>query len=238
MRKQFLVFSVTVLLAAVSAQASVVSYTVALAPNPQPTNVNTTLSLPQFDPSLGTLTGVQITVNGSLAARAEYENTNSNHGLSASEVPMQLNLTQNLTVGLGAQTLLAMTHTTAQDDYSPGFGAWLQNIDIPYPGGLTAYDGTTDYAGTSGFATSLWNTPGSATYSPATIGTFVGAGTFQVSVDATAFVDLITYGGNNSARTTSLAGTSVTVAYQYTPEPATMSLLVLGGLAMLRRKQN
>lgn len=216
-----------------TAQAAVISYSQSLVPNPSTTDIHEVLSLPQFNPSYGTLTGVQITVNGSLSANAKYENKNTSSGLS-SGLRMRLNLVQDLAVTMGAQSLLTMQKETALDYYSSGLAMWFQNITS---GALTTFDGTVDYAGTSGFTTALWDIPASNTYTPGSIAGYTGTGTFAVNVDATAFVTMSTFGGNVASGTDSFAGTTVTVEYTYDiPEPTGLAMLALAGLALIRRR--
>jgi hypothetical protein len=216
---------------AVSARADFISYTEALVPNPQMTNIHTTLDLPLFNPSLGTLTGVQMTVNGSLAVSLGYENTGTS-ALAASPTRMRFDQHLDLVVALGADTLLSMSKSTNHDYYYAALDEWFQNIAGP---ALTAYDGTQDYAGTSGFTTPLWNITDSASYTPPAIGGYIGAGTFSVNVDATAPFTIIAYGGNNAIKVESLAGTAVTVQYTYAPvpEPSTLALLATGAMGLL-----
>lgn len=114
---------------------------------------------------------------------------------------------------------------------------------------LTAYDGVTDYAGTSGwnFGAITATAAGSQSYSlPADLSFFstLGLGTFAMNVNTIA-----TSGGSGAGNLATLINTTggaiATIVYTYNlvptttvPNPATLALLGLGLMAMvgLRRK--
>ena len=66
---------------------------------------------------------------------------------------------------------------------------------------------------------------------------FIGTSTFDLVVDATQRSDFGGVGGIEWAVTPVTANGSVTVVYNYVPEPATMSLLAVGGVAALIRRR-
>ena len=65
---------------------------------------------------------------------------------------------------------------------------------------------------------------------------YIGTSTYDVDLDATQWSDFGGVSGIEWAVTPVTADGEVTVIYNYIPEPATMSLLSIGGLALLRRK--
>jgi hypothetical protein len=118
-------------------------------------------------------------------------------------------------------------------------------ITIPSQEGTTSVaadnDGAPDYIGTDAFAVTsgtghdedsdtLTNT---ALFTP-----YVGTGNFQVDLSSAVFTSVETTGVSGVSRSTNGTTTgSIKVTYEYIPEPATMALLSLGGLAMLRRRR-
>jgi hypothetical protein len=104
-------------------------------------------------------------------------------------------------------------------------------------------DGTPDYIGSDSFAVggssdqgqtskTLTNT---ALFSP-----YLGAGHFHVNLSALVFTKITTIGASGESRASNgQASGTVKVTYEWSevPEPATMALLSLGGLAMLRRRR-
>lgn len=66
---------------------------------------------------------------------------------------------------------------------------------------------------------------------------YIGTSTFDILLDATQWSDFGAIGGIEYAVTPVSADGEVTVVYNYVPEPATMGLLSLGGLALLRRRR-
>ena len=67
---------------------------------------------------------------------------------------------------------------------------------------------------------------------------YIGLSTFDIDLDATQWSDFGGVSGIEWAVTPVTADGEVTVIYNYVPEPATMGLLSLGGLALLRRRRN
>ena len=66
---------------------------------------------------------------------------------------------------------------------------------------------------------------------------YIGTGTFDVDADVIQWSDFGGVSGIEWAVTPVTANGNVTVVYNYVPEPATMSLLAIGGLAVLRRRR-
>ena len=66
---------------------------------------------------------------------------------------------------------------------------------------------------------------------------YIGTGTYDILADINQYQDFGGVSGIEWAVTPVFSTGYVLVRYTYTPEPATMSLLALGGLALLRRKR-
>ena len=66
---------------------------------------------------------------------------------------------------------------------------------------------------------------------------YIGTGTYEIDLDATQWSDFGGVSGIEWAVTPVTADGEVTVIYNYIPEPASMGLLSLGGLALLRRRR-
>lgn len=162
------------------------------------TNFSAPLSLAQFDPSLGTLTQVDVTVDGTLTSRISAENTSE-----SSPAPIA-------SVVSGALALTA-----------PGginLSAPLNNPGATFNAGT--YDGATDYAGTSGHDFGAQTAAVSKSLSLTSAGgddlsMFVGTGTLPASFGAQA-TSTASGGGNLMVLTSSTATATVTLTYHYT----------------------
>ena len=120
---------------------------------------------------------------------------------------------------------LVAIHTDAFDlDGNVGDGAG--DYDPSPPDGME-YDGGTENDSDDGFI-------GAAFF-----GAYKGTGTFVIDAAVDQWSDFGGVSGIEYAVSPSTADGTVTVIYSWheIPEPATMSLLALGGLAMLRRKR-
>jgi len=171
---------------------------------------STSLRFPKFDSALGTLTSVTIDLDGSMKTTLTIENLASTASFGS------------------AKTELDMTVQ------SPGGVNALINLDsnwFPYSlaaGQLGTTNPPLEQSGSF-----------SETYIlQAVLDEFTGPGTIDLGAGTFTIALLANTGGNTSVDQVTDASLTGTVTYNYTvPEPATMSLLSIGGLALLKRRR-
>ena len=216
MRKFFVLSIAGLLLISSLASANIVSYTY----NKPLSSTNWTQSfnVQKFDPTLGALNSVTISVAGSLSQTLMFENFGSAGSITFSN--------SSGTTGC----LYKVKYTGGSDLVT------LDIVDAPTYS-YTAYDGVMDFGGTSGKTDVVGKMDSffDIFTDLSTLIDFTGPGT--IGLDATATGRSHYQGGGNIAVGVSTrAGSDVTVTYDYTvPEPATMLLLGLGGLALIRK---
>lgn len=71
--------------------------------------------------------------------------------------------------------------------------------------------------------------------SPSAFAAYIGTGTFTITLDASQVANYGSLGGVQAQIDPLTAGGEVTVVYTYTPEPAALGLLAMGGLLARRR---
>ncbi len=163
---------------------------------PQATNFNASEQIDQFDPSLGTLTEVQILHNGTITSEIRVENLSNN---SASSI--------NATVG-GKLTITA-----------PGINDILNVSDNVGTYNAGVYDGNSDFSGSSGTSFGAVAAKGNKTFtlsSASELAPYIGAGKITVSESIVAN-SKAEGGGNLLANISSVGAASFTVIYKYIP---------------------
>jgi T5SS/PEP-CTERM-associated repeat protein len=172
----------------------------------QTTGWDSSLAAEQFNPALGTLEAVNITVTGDIQASVAVENQNSTSGF--------VSTTQMATVALALPDGTSVTaDPTVKDSMNLG-----------------AYDGTLDYAGTSGRidqGLTQTTTETEQVTSTADLAAFLGQGTVTVPISdlGTGTLD---GPANLAAALLAQSGAIVTIDYTYLP-PATETWTAING---------
>jgi len=219
-----LVCVLTVIAATSPAGASLFkSYDVLYGPENVP-DAGTTVSLSQFDEAtFGTLLSVTLTLDAEASAGSiTWDNESA--------------LLTDVDLGIGGEVTAtapsALTLVTLPMQEGSGTGIAADEAgESPDP----------DFAGPDSFSV----TGGTGTDSkfdtltpPADLTPYKGTGTFDVLIKSGLETDVHTSGGNGEIQYSNgkTSGT-VTVTYEYLPEPATLALLGIGGLGMLIRRR-
>lgn len=180
-----------------------------------PTNWINTLQFPKFDPTLGTLTSVQLNLSSALNTTLTV--TNSAASVSSGTAKTELLL--------AVQDAGNLFGSTPQLDYfSPGYAYSLspsQSTSSPLLSG----------SGTSSDVYSL----------AAILAEFKGIGNISLTASASAFTALANSGGNTFSSQVSSANANGEVVYTFTPVPephaAAMLCSACIGLAASRRRR-
>ena len=215
------VFSI-LLLIGTPASAATVSFSDAYGPVSVPFATAPLATLSQFDPSLGTLTKVTLTLDADTSAGSiSWDN--------------EAGVSTNVTLGIGAEvTAVGLAGVTA--------------VAVPLQTGSAIgvdadNDGAADFVGTDSFAV-VGGTGSDSDSDELTsgLGPYIGLGTFDVDVTASVETFLSTTGGFGPIDPTpGVTEGTVTVTYEYTviPEPTSAAFLGLGalGIAVRRRRK-
>lgn len=179
------------------------------------------ISLHKFDPTLGTLQGVTLTLDLTAANDILFEN----FGASPHNVTLNAVSTVNFS-GTGIPSFSSIVN------FSP-----IRNV--------TAFDGSFDYAGTSGFHIIESASAGPVQFivGPSSFANFIGLGNYSGTLSGSLLPTVQGISNNDfSSGFGSNASGKVTVTYLFAavPEPSTWGTIILGfamiGLSLKRRR--
>jgi hypothetical protein len=215
MRKLFFIF--LVLAISLTAQANTIFYSDSitglfdLVPNRD-------LAVSQFDSTLGTLNSVTMDISAAIQASLGFENLKK---FAGPDIEISASVHGYVIVGS-----MLMSNYVDQQTYTLSLGA---------------FDGVIDYAGTSGTTVATYSDADNEVFiQTSDFDRFIGTGSVLFNLMTEAFTDHLAIPANSSAIVNATGQASVLITYDYTPapvpEPATIALLCLGGLAMRKRK--
>ncbi|MBL8452105.1 MAG: PEP-CTERM sorting domain-containing protein [Zoogloea sp.] len=204
------------LIAAGSAQAATITQSATL--NLQTTEINQTFNINKFDSTLGTLTGVAITLDAEAISTATLRNT--------STTPQRFSFGSTLNLFL--------------DNISAGVSESLQLSLFNFGPTNLAVNVLTDLG--------TVNPTDSLTFNASDLAAFIGSGSTSFSCTSLVSNSQAGGGGNIRVTQDTQAGCGLNVVYTYdvatpppaqVPEPASMALVGLGmmGLAAIRRRK-
>lgn len=182
------------------------------------TNWANSVSVQKFDPSLGTLNSVTVALKSGVSGDAKGE---------------------SLDLGPATITLKLQAEVEASTASLGTIVAVLPVVDQVF--NASAFDGTIDFAGTSGVSfigLSAMDSK-SSVLTGASMADFIGLGSIGIDVAAVG-TSVGTGAGNLITQFATQASADVTVTYDYAEAPAPVplpasGLLLAGGLLMLRR---
>jgi hypothetical protein len=207
------------LLAAFAAQANTISYTSNAVGPVKTSALRSFLDLQQFDPSLGLLESVVVTLNATVSGTAQVESKN--------------NTARTLTAQLGAAVTLGR----------PDGGTLVVSAPLVQQSfNATAFDGVNNYDGMSGITYNALTATHAESFSSAAaadLALFTGTGVVHAPISASANSGA-SGAGNLSSRFTTLASGQATVTYTYSPlepvasvpEPRSWALMLAGVAAL------
>ena len=187
------------------------------------TNFTDSVSIPQFDSSLGDLTSIIVELTGSVSGSIQLESTD------AAPSNVTANLVSEIKLQRPDMSDLVVVLPTASEDAN-----------------FTAFDGTVDFGGTSGLTRNNLSETASNSISftdPSDFSLFLGTGNLVLPVAALGKSNA-SGAGNLATVFQTFAAANITVSYEYTekptavPEPnAPMGALALVGLGMMVKRK-
>ena len=190
-----------------------------------------TLTFDEFDDLGGTLTLTSIQVSVSLSAiggQLILDNDGESSASGSFDFGAKGDISSTDVSLLDAGLLPVTSEVQAGHNQAfsldPNTGDGPSDFDPTAPDGLQ-YNGGTETDSDSGLI------------SGTVFNQYIGTGTYDIDVDVTQWQDFGGVSGIEWAVTPVSASGEVTVIYNYIPEPATLGLLSLGALALLRRRR-
>jgi len=224
--------SILLCLMALAASASVITFGPVYMDAPSPsgfafpnfgqTNFTSVISLPQFDPTLGTLTSATFSFTGTVSGNVQFENEDP--------TPQTVHVT--------VEAILELDDTT---------NGWSISVDAKnqFDRATTAYDGVEDFGGTSGFTVNDVEDTKTDQYTTIDglddLSVYTGTGTVEFTVQATGFSNG-TGGASLIRHLTTYGASNASVTYDYisdVPEPATWGYIAISlvGFACFRLRR-
>ena len=195
-----------------AAKADFISYTNSLSASP--TDWTQNIGLRKFNPALGTLDSIQVTIQSGMTTVLQV--TNYSHSASEGTAITQL----KLNLSTGSYSLFDATHP-ALTLLSPDFDYTLSGSSATSSGSLYSFGSVTGKL--------LTDSP--------TLSAFAGSGSVSISVSTSTLTYLANDGGNTASSQTTSASLGAIVTYGFTsatfppaptPEPSTLALLGAG----------